>query len=130
VATDDYEVGSQDGDNPLMAKSFNSTLTDSGYPRMESTTDRSSVTIPDTLQEYADEAVFMGQAQQQTWSFDANKLSAPVVTSYDEGDYTQMVIRDNPRLADGRYRLRLMSYTLTIGSDFVSIACAPERIRV
>jgi hypothetical protein len=98
-----------------------------GYPRMESSTDRSSVKFLDTLQDYADSTTKVGEKMVEKWVFTSRKNSAPTFGDYNEGDYCVLVTKNNAIVGTARTRLRMMEVSAKMGDQFVSITCAPER---
>jgi hypothetical protein len=140
IATDNYQIGATptadpDGDPntptpPLYARDYDSTLVTAGWPRMESSENRSTVTDVATLQTYANEATFTGRGAMETWTFQAKVDQAPLLVNYYEGDYAVIVTKDAPRLGTGRHRVRLMGLSMSLDSAFVTITCMPERVRV
>jgi hypothetical protein len=140
VATDNYQVGitpETDTDNnpdtpipPLVARKYDSTLIGSGWPRMETVQNRSSVADQALLQGYANEATFIGRGAEETWTFQAKIDLPPLIQNFNEGDYAVIVVKGMPRLGTARYRVRIVGLSLSLDSEFVQVTCMPERVRV
>lgn len=121
-STNDYEVGDQ-----IIEWASDSTLITNGFPMTESNGSHSSVIIPATLDDYAQGVVEAGKHPLETWKFSALLDGPPAIQNYDEGDYAVVVTNNDPRLGTGRHRVRILSYKATLGSQFVTITCAPDR---
>lgn len=119
----DYESG----DAGLGAVAADSTLTTAGYPLFQTRTARPSVILQSTVQDYADAAVVVGRSHLQTWAFSARKDQTPKLGEYWPGDLAAIQVPKNPRVAEGVHNLRIMSFTVNVGDEFVDIKFAPER---
>jgi hypothetical protein len=122
VADADHEFAWNGTPNAATSSRWNT----GGYPRMESSVDRSSVTELDTLQEYADAAVKLGEKMTETWTFSARKTSAPRLEDYSEGDFCTLRTK-SAILGSGPHDLRIMEISVKMGDQFASITCAPVR---
>lgn len=134
LVTDDYEQGSDEKEtnesDPIMAKSYDPTLPNIGYARLEDYTNRASVENIETLQAHADEAVFVGRYHTETWQFDSRNDSEPTIQSVSVGDYGKIKVAGLGRVTDGDHRVRIMRINANVESAFSTYYCAPERVRV
>ncbi|AYD87366.1 minor tail protein [Microbacterium phage ValentiniPuff] len=142
LTTDNYQTGSTpdmddadpdaDGEEevyPLIAKAVDSYLTDPTrmFPRLESSTDRSSVINLPVLQAGADAAVQVGRKVTETWKFMAKKDVVPKITDYRVGHYGKFVTKNDPLVGSGEHSVRIMEINTTLENAFATLSCAPSR---
>lgn len=129
-ATDNYQQGAipDAATDPIMAKSYDATLVAAGYPRYESMVNRPTNSDLTLLGNYATDFTTMGRYSMETWSFQADRNATPLFGTYNVGDFAVMVVKNNPRVADGRYRMRIMRISAYITDQFITIDCVPERV--
>lgn len=134
LVTDSYQQGSdqkETNDNdPIMAKSWDPTLTNIGYVRFEDYENRASVEKITTLQEHADEKVFLGRYHMETWQFDTRNDSEPTIQTVAVGDYGILRVKGLGRISDGDHQIRVMRVNANVESAFSTYYCAPARVRV
>jgi hypothetical protein len=89
-------------DTVLVSRQIDDTLTDAGYPLMETLdTSHTSVEYQSTLDKWTSENLITGQQAQETWTFDveaypvdeAGKPAGPQFGSYSKGDYCELDIQ-------------------------------------
>ena len=97
------------------------------FPRLETSTDRSSVINRPVLQDGADEATNVGRLAQETWKFEAKKDISPMIGDYGVGDFGVIVTKDDPRVGTGEHPLRILEIGSSLGNPFASLSCAPRR---
>lgn len=124
IITEQFVSGDQ-----IEARAVDDTLVTAGFPVMQASTSRSSVTDPATLQDYADAGVALGGFYTETITFNANKNVAPGLLDVSVGDFGTLVI-DDPWIGQGQPRVRILSITAREGDDFLAYACAPDRTPV
>ena len=137
LATTAYEVGAgadtaSDGttstSTTVAAKRHDGTLLAQPFPRLELGESRSDVSVPATLQGYADAAVAAGRFFTDTYTFDARTAAQPPLSQIHVGDYGQVNVAGHPILGSQRIPVRIMSISATYASATASIACAPQRV--
>lgn len=106
---------------------WDNSLVNAGFPLLESSTNRSSVVLVDTLRAYGNETVARGSAHIQTFTIVARRDKFPTLGTYWPGDYAKVRIGPNARIAAGTYRVRIVTITFERNGD-VTIMCAPERV--
>lgn len=111
----------------LQATATDPSLTDAGFPLLESVTNRSSVTREAVLQLYSTETVVRGSAHLQTWEITARRGKHPRLGTYWPGDYAKIRIGKNARVPADTYRVRIIGFAFNKTGD-VSLRCAPERV--
>lgn len=80
-------------DTVLVARSIDPTLTDAGYPLLESLdSSHSSVSVQSTLDGYARAATLLGRSPIESWDFDVEVNRRPFLGSYWEGDWCTITV--------------------------------------
>ena len=83
--------GGRSGDTVLVARSYDKTLVDFGYPLFETVdSSHSTVELQSTLDDYAAENTTAGRGPYEVWSFDAEANQQPYLGSYGVGDYCDL----------------------------------------
>lgn len=102
--------------------------TRTGYWRMQAADAHESATEDTTLQAWATGATTEGRNMLQTWSFQVRRLRDPKLQVIQAGYFAGVVVgSNNPRLLNGKYRVRIMQVDADMG-PWVVITCAPERL--
>lgn len=95
-----WQTGGRMADTVLVARSYDSTLVDSGFPLLELTdTSHSSVDIQSTLDDYVNADTATGKRSVEVWSFTAKarpydqhgKAAGPFIGQYAVGDYVDLI---------------------------------------
>ncbi|WP_294978352.1 hypothetical protein [uncultured Microbacterium sp.] len=86
-----WATAGRSADTVLVARATDRTLTDAGYPLLE-TLDSSHTTVSEqaTLNGWANEAAVLGRRPVETWDFDVEANSRPYVGSFWEGDWCEI----------------------------------------
>ena len=127
LASQGFAVGGRTDGQGLITVSSDSTLTDAGYPLLE-TLDSSHATVSEesTLQEYSNELVLAGRLPATTWSFDHQLTQRPYLESFNAGDFATVSVRNNAYIRDGRYSMRILSRSGDALGQKVSLTFTPE----
>ena len=95
-----WQTGGRQADTVLVARSYDSSLVDSGFPLLELTdTSHSSVEFQSTLDTYAKADTASGKRSTEVWSFTAKarpvdqfgKPAGPFVGQYAVGDFVDLI---------------------------------------
>lgn len=110
LASQVFAAGGRTDDVALVSQSNDESLPDAGFPLLERVdSSHSSVSVGATLQGYSDELVVVGRRPVQSWSFDHDTSKTPFLSGFAAGDFARVRVRGNAYLADGTYRLRILS---------------------
>lgn len=114
------------GTEHFKAPSFEETAE---YPelRFETSQDRSSVINRPVLQNYADQAVLLGETFAVTWKFQAKKDQTPKINEISVGDFAVIATKDDPAVGTDEHDVRLLEISSNLGSAWATVACAPKR---
>lgn len=83
-----WATGGRSLDTVLVARTIDSTLTDLGYPLLESLdSSHTTVSVQSTLDGYASANALLGRAGSETWDFDVETARQPFLGSFWEGDW-------------------------------------------
>lgn len=98
-----WVTGGRSADTVLVARSIDTTLTDAGYPLLESLdSSHTSVSEQSTLDNYAGEATLLGRGPLETWDFTVETNRQPYLGSYWEGDWCTLTIAGyDPETGEG-----------------------------
>jgi hypothetical protein len=141
LVTQDWEIGGtpSGATRPVTARSVSTILTDAGFPIMESSTSRNSVTTQSVLDAHALAAVRVGTKPVSQFSFSVSSdpkmvlagqlvSTAPRLGEYRPGDYGVLGLPKDPYLgAASRKRVRVLGYSYDYGSEVVKFTCAESR---
>jgi hypothetical protein len=130
-------TGGRKADEVLIARSLDTTLTDTGYPLLEKAdTSHSSVEIQGTLDAYARAITTNGRRPRETWSFKAETARKPFLGAYLEGDWCDLKIdryeaarpgrarRGDPWVVEGgTFRHRILRIGWSVKSPLVDVQC-------
>jgi hypothetical protein len=95
-----WQVGGRQEDTVLVARGYDTTLVDAGFPLMESVdSSHSSVSVQGTLDSYSTAMVRAGLSPYEVWSFtaearptdEAGLAAGPQVGQYQVGDFADLV---------------------------------------
>lgn len=127
MASQAFAVGGRQDGQGIVTVSTDSTLTDAGYPLLESV-DSSHQTASEesTLQQYSDQAVLAGRKATTTWTFDHQTSERPYLGSFNAGDFATVSVRNNAYIADGLYGMRILSRSGDAENRKVSLTFTPE----
>jgi len=96
--------GRQDG-VAVIERARNTALINAGYPLLEAVDSaHADASESATLAAYAANAVRLGAAPENAWSFEVKAVDVPRVGSYLPGDYADIKIAGDPWIPDGTYR--------------------------
>ena len=134
-----WQTGGRKADTVLVARSYDSSLLDSGYPLMELTdTSHSSVEIQSTLDDYANADTASGKRSVEVWSFTAkarpydqyDKPAGPFVGQYAVGDYVDLIFApvDKDTGTGGFIQVVTDYFTDTFHDLFGQIISTPDPI--
>jgi len=138
LVTRQFETGATVADVRLEAKSVDGTLISAGFPLMEDSTARGSVSELTTLQAHADGATELGRTFEETVSFDVARApsiedptfgtirTASWLGDFLPGHMAQLVLPENPYKPAARYRHRIVQLSASLTGD-VALTLAPER---
>lgn len=88
-----WATGGRSMDTALVARSIDPTLTDRGYPLLESLdSSHTSVSEQSTLDGYAVEATTLGRTPVETWDFTVEANQQPMLGSFWEGDWCDATV--------------------------------------
>jgi hypothetical protein len=136
-----WESGGRASDDVLVARSYDSSLVDAGYPLMELIdSSHTDVVEQATLDSYAQTLVVRGRTPGDSWSFtvqahpldDQGGLAGPQLGGYNVGDYCRLVfeafdgVHGDPYIPGGSYRQRIVGLKGDEVGNTVDITCAPE----
>lgn len=127
LASQSFATGGRSTDMSLVATATDATLTNAGFPLLESVdSSHSTVELVSTLQGYANEMVLKGRKPTQTWSFTHNLRTQPFLGSFSSGDYALVRVKGDHYIRDGEYVLRITSRTGEAEGKTVSLTFQPE----
>jgi hypothetical protein len=96
-----WATGGRQSDTVMTSRYDNPTLTDAGFPLLESVdSSHSSVSVQSTLDDYAREAARVGYKPISFWSFEVRADASPQVGVYQIGDYCRLKLKGDPYLPD------------------------------
>ena len=96
-----WATGGRQSDTVMTARYDNPTLTDAGFPLLESVdSSHSSVSVQTTLDSYAMEAARIGYKPISFWTFEVRADAIPQVGVYQVGDYCRLNIKGDAYLPD------------------------------
>ena len=133
-----WQTGGRKADTVLVARSYDSTLVDSGFPLLELTdTSHSSVEIQSTLDTYAKADTASGKRSTEVWSFTAKarpvdqfgKPAGPFVGQYQVGDFVDLIFDagGDPYLPEGgQFRQRIVGLSGNEKGVDINVQCAPR----
>lgn len=122
MASRAWVTGGRSVDKALYARYDNASLTDAGYPLLESVNSSNSTeSDPAVLGAYAVEMARVGSKPTEFWSFRVQATVTPQVGDYRAGDYCLIKIANDPYIDKGQYRRRIMSMSGDEQGDWVSI---------
>jgi hypothetical protein len=130
-----WQTGGRQADNVLVARAYDSTLIDAGYPLMEKVdSSHTSVSIQATLDAYAAADVAASRTPTQVWSFTAQarpvdqfgKPAGPFVGQYAVGDFCDLKMTGDPLIPNGVYRHRIVGLSGDEQGESIQIQLAPK----
>jgi hypothetical protein len=130
VASRAWETGAGIDEALLMAYATDPTLTDRGWPLLESIDQRSTVEEQRTLDAWARGDLAAAARPWQTWSFRARADQSPRLGTYRPGDFSRVwVPKNHPYLGltlggGQHYRARIMTVRGNV-DEFVDVTCMP-----
>lgn len=111
----------------MQATAESSTLTDAGFPILESWDSRSSVLREATLQAYSEEAVLRGSMHVTSRPMSVRRDKAPKLGNYLPGDYAKIRVKKSGREPAGTVIERIVRISFGVTGD-VSVEVAPQRV--
>ena len=137
-------TGGRQADDVLVARAYDPTLVQSGFPLLETVdSSHSTVSVQGTLDGYAVRGVRMGRYASTVWSFtlemypvDADGFQAgPQFGTYEVGDFCDIYFKpwdaetgegDPLKHAGGTFRMRIIGLSGDEKGRYVKVECAPE----
>jgi len=131
-----WATGGRVSDETLVARSYDETLIDNGYPLFEDLdSTHSTVSVQSTLDAHAANVVGYGSAPVEVWSFTVEANAQPLLGSYLEGDYCVLDVapwdsatgNGDPYLFEGgAYGHRIVAIGSDEKGETVKVECAPR----
>lgn len=91
IASTGWATAGRSADTVLVARSIDPTLTDLGYPLLETLdSSHTSVSVQATLDGYAAESTTLGRSPFETWDFTVEANARPFLGSFWEGDWCEI----------------------------------------
>jgi hypothetical protein len=132
IASLAWLTGGRAADTVLVARSYDPTLVDNGFPLYETVDgSHSSVTIQGTLDSNAAEATLAGRGPAEVWSFEVQSAAFQAAV----GDWCELRIArrapgipGDPFIPAGDHKRRIISISSDEKAETVKIQCAPSRV--
>lgn len=123
MTSEAWAIGGRQAAVALIARAASTTLTDLGYPRLESiSSNHSTVELQSTLDSYAREDLALGSKPTVFWTFEADMDSSPRLGEYGIGDYCNVVIGKSRYLkARGPQRRRIAAISVSSKSRWAKL---------
>lgn len=127
LATRAYATGGRGTDTTLVSVATDATLTDAGYPVLN-TVDSSHSTVSESavLDGYAMEATLRGRVPITSMSFDHDLTQRPFLEAFNVGDFASVRVKNSPYIETGTYRMRITSRAGDAIGKKVRIELQPE----
>lgn len=140
-------TGGRQSDDVLVARAYDSTLVDAGFPVMDVLdTSHTSVSVQSTLDGYAAAGALLGKKVTETWEFtveayptdEEGNPAGPQLTGWNVGDFCDLTVAayvpptdDAPAIGDpfliegGKFPLRIVGRSGDEQGRTVKVQCAP-----
>lgn len=118
----DFEMGNDGNALIISGTASNSYLLDHGWPLLQSSATRPTVSQQSDLIDYAKDAVLLGVSPNETWTIVFQTTERPFPTSYSVGDFAVLTITDHRWIPDGNYAVRIVGTSGTEDNQTIGVS--------
>jgi len=127
LASQAFGSGGRTADQSLISVSADPSLTNAGYPLLESVdSSHSDVSDPVTLQSYSDEELLQGKRPSKVWSFTHDLSQRPFLSSFNAGDFANVRVLDDSYLEAKTHSMRILARSGDDKGTKVDLTFYPE----